>query len=327
MTHLSLGHGREFDLLRAIYARLGSAAAPLGDDCALVRVGGTTLAASIDASLEGVHFRTDWLSFEEIGWRAAAAALSDLAAEGAKPIGVLVSLGIPHGGRGKGEGGRVSPNAAVEIMAGVAAVAKTVGAKVLGGDLTRSERYLMDVCVLGTAERPVRRAGARRGDGLWVTGRLGGARLALRSWEAGRRPEEPLARRFARPEPRVAAGRWLAARGARAMIDVSDGLAADAAHLAAASGVAVEIALERVPCWPGVEPLAAAASGEEYELLVALPPAFGEPQARAFVRRFRLPLTRIGACARGGGTGVRLTDRGVAVPPPAGYDHFAPSPA
>ncbi len=322
MTHLSLGRGREFDLLRAIYARLGPAAAPLGDDCALVRVGGTTLAASIDASLEGVHFRTDWLSFEEIGWRAAAAALSDLAAEGAKAIGVLVSLGIPPGS-GKREAGNAS--AATSIMAGVAAVAQTVGAKVLGGDLTRSERYLVDVCVLGTAERPVRRAGARRGDGLWVTGRLGGARLALRSWEAGRRPEEPLARRFARPEPRVAAGRWVAARGARAMIDVSDGLAADAAHVAAASGDALEIALERVPCWPGVDPLAAAASGEEYELLVALPPAFGEGQARAFARRFRLPLTRIGACARG--AGVRLTDRGVAVPPPAGYDHFAAAPA
>ncbi len=322
MTHLALGHGREFDLLRAIYARLGSAAAALGDDCALVRVGGTTLAASIDASLEGVHFRTDWLSFEEIGWRAAAAALSDLAAQGAKPIGVLVTLGIPSG-NGKRETGNV--NDATEIMAGVAAVAKTVGAKVLGGDLTRSERYLVDVCVLGTAQRPVRRAGARRGDGLWVTGRLGGARLALRSWEAERRPEGPLARRFAWPEPRVAAGRWLAARGARAMIDVSDGLAADAAHLAAASGVGLEIALERVPCWPGVEPLAAAASGEEYELLVALPPAFREPQARAFARRFRLPLTQIGACARG--TGLRLTDRGVALPPPAGYDHFAPSPA
>ena len=332
MPHLPLGHGREFDLLRAIYTRLGSAAAPLGDDCALVRVGGATLAASIDASLEGVHFRTDWLSFEEIGWRAAAAALSDLAAEGAKPVGVLVSLGVPDGGWGKGEGGRVrqapaqnpAQAPAVEIMAGVAAVARSVGAKVLGGDLTRAERYFVDVCVLGTAARPVRRRGAQGGDGLWVTGRLGGGRLALESWEAGRRPEDALARRFARPEPRVAAGRWLAARGARAMIDVSDGLAADAAHLAVASGVALDIALELVPCWPGAAPLVAAASGEEYELLVALPPAFGDRQARAFARRFGLPLTRIGTCARG--AGVRLSDRGVAVAPPAGYDHFAPRP-
>src|SRR2546426_8467866 len=85
---LALGPGGEFDRLRAIFARLGAAARDLGDDAALVRLGGTTLAVSIDLSLEGVHFRTDWLSFKDIGWRATAAALSDLAAEGARPIGV-----------------------------------------------------------------------------------------------------------------------------------------------------------------------------------------------------------------------------------------------
>ncbi|MBI1967233.1 MAG: thiamine-phosphate kinase, partial [Gemmatimonadetes bacterium] len=91
--HLELGPGTEFDHIRGIIARLGGAAAELGDDCALVPVANTTLAASIDVSLEGVHFRTDWLSYEEIGWRSGAAALSDLAADGAQPIGVLVSLG------------------------------------------------------------------------------------------------------------------------------------------------------------------------------------------------------------------------------------------
>ncbi len=312
---LRLGAGGEFDRLRAVFARLGAAASGLGDDCALFPVGGRTLAASIDLSLEGVHFRTDWLSFREIGWRATAAALSDLAAEGAQPIGVLVSLGLP---RRRGTRGRVDP--AAEIMSGVGAAARSVGAKVLGGDLVRSPRYLVDVCVLGLAPRPVRRSGARPGDGLWVTGRLGGAGLALEGVRAGRRAAPALWRRFARPVPRIAAGRWLARRGARAMIDVSDGLAGDAGHLAAASGVRIEIALERMPCWPGVTPMAAARSGEEYELLVALPRGFNERHARALRRATGVLLTHIGACTTG--RGVLMTENGRRITPPRGFDHF-----
>src|SRR3989454_6201301 len=211
---LALGPGGEFDRLRAIFARLGAAARDLGDDAALVRLGGTTLAVSIDLSLEGVHFRTDWLSFKDIGWRATAAALSDLAAEGARPIGVLVALGIPS------DDGRRTTYDAVDIMAGVGAAARSVGARVLGGDLARAPRYLVDVCVLGIAERPVRRSGARPGDGLWVTGRLGGAGLALAALRAGRgrRLAPALRPRFARPPPRIAAGRWPAPRGRPAMV-------------------------------------------------------------------------------------------------------------
>jgi len=307
-AHLALGAGGEFDRLRAIFRALGRGARDLGDDCALLRLGRTTLALSIDASLEGVHFRTEWLSFREIGWRGGAAALSDLAAEGARPLGVLVSLGLPRG-RGTRGGGRVDP--AAEIMRGVAAVTKSVGARVLGGDLTRSSRYLVDVCAIGTVDRPVRRSGARPGDGLWVTGRLGGAGLGL---------APAVRRRFARPQPRIAAGRWLARRGARAMIDLSDGLAGDAGHLAAASRVRVALELERIPCWPGVAPRAAARSGEEYELLVALPRRFGAREARAFRAVTGLALTRIGACSAG--RGVRMTDRGRGMPAPPGFDHF-----
>jgi len=310
-----LGAGGEFDHLRAIFARLGSDARDLGDDCALVSVAGRTIAISIDLSLEGVHFRTDWLSFREIGWRATAAALSDLAADGAAPLGVLVSLGVP------GNRQRPSGNASLEIMAGVGAAARSVGAHVLGGDLVRSPRYLVDVCALGLVTRRVRRNGARPGDGLWVTGRLGGAGLALRAFRARRRVEPGLRRRFARPVPRIAAGRWLARHGARAMIDISDGLAGDAGHIAAASDVSIEIELARVPCWPGVTPRDAVRSGEEYELLVALPRRFQERDARAFRRATRLPLTRIGVCIAG--RGVRITDNGQRITPPRGYDHFA----
>jgi thiamine-monophosphate kinase len=324
--HLPLGPGGEFDRIRAIIAGLGAAAGPIGDDCALLPFGDTTLALSIDASLEGVHFRTDWLGFPEIGWRATAAALSDLAAEGAQPIGVLVSLGVPSDGQRSTDNASAAVDAAAEIMMGVGAAAQSVGAKVLGGDLVRAERYLVDVCVVGKADRPVRRAGARASDGVWVTGTLGGAAQALRELQAGRRPDPDAMRRFAHPEPRVAAGRWLASHGATAMIDISDGLAGDARHLAAASGLVVEIALERVPCWMGVQPLLAARSGEEYELLVTLPAAFGEGQARAFTLAHDLPLTRIGTCVpapKGGPGAARFTDRGVAVAVPGGFDHFA----
>ncbi|HVH68070.1 MAG TPA: thiamine-phosphate kinase [Gemmatimonadales bacterium] len=310
------GRGGEFDLLRAVFARLGPTGSGLGDDCALVRVGGRTLAISIDLSLEGVHFRTDWLSFQEIGWRATAAALSDLAAEGALPLGVLVSLGVP----GNVRRGTSNASPAVEVMAGVGAAIRAVGGKVLGGDLVRAPRYLVDVCALGVAPRPVRRSGARPGDGLWVTGRLGGAALALRGLRAGRRLAPALRRRFAHPAPRIAAGRWLARHGARAMIDVSDGLTGDAGHLAAASGVRVTIELARVLCWPGEQPLAAVRSGEEYELLVALPPRFGARDARAFQRATGVPLTRIGTCT--GGRGLLMTDNGQPIPPPPTFDHF-----
>jgi thiamine-monophosphate kinase len=296
----------EFDQLRDIFARLGSRARDLGDDCALIPVGGTTLAVSIDCSLEGIHFRTDWLTFEEIGWRSTAAALSDLAADGASAVGAFVSLGLPGGGSGE---------QGAEIMSGVGAAAESVGAKVLGGDLVRSEQYLVDVCVLGTAERPVRRAGAQAGDGVWVTGRLGGAALALAGYRSPTRPGGPLGRRYSHPEPRIAAGQWLAAHGATAMIDISDGLAADAGHLAGASGVGLELALERLPCWDGVAPLAAAASGEEFELLVTLPASFSA--------RPEFDLTRIGECVRG--RGVRLLEGNTPVALPAGYDHFARS--
>lgn len=309
MKHLGLGPGPEFDAIRAIVARLGHDATGIGDDCAVIPIAGTNLVASIDCSIQGVHFRTDWLTPAEIGYRATAAALSDLAADGTEPVGVLVSLGLT------GDGTRETGD---EVMAGVGAACRAVGAQVLGGDLVRSEKLLVDVCVLGTAERPVRRAGAKAGEGVWVTGTLGGAGLALAGFQTGKSLDAKLRDRYARPEPRIAAGRWLAAHGATAMLDISDGLSGDAAHLAAASGVAIEIVLEQVPRWPGVSARHAIVSGEEFELLVALPGDFQD--AATFVKATGLPLTRIGACAAG--RGVRMTEHGQPITPPPGFDHF-----
>jgi thiamine-monophosphate kinase len=300
---------------------LGSRAGILGDDCALIAPGAGTLAISVDLSVEGVHFRRDWLSAEEIGWRATAAALSDLAAEGAEAVGVLSSVALP----------RETPSAELEaLMRGVGAAVAAVGGVVFGGDLSRAPQWIIDVTAVGRARRPVTRAGARAGDGVWVTGALGAARAALHGWEARQPPADALRLAFARPEPRLAAGRWLAEHDARAMLDLSDGLGGDAGHLAAASGVAIEIDLERIPLAPGIEAAArranqsqahfAALGGEDYELLVALPPEFGPAESLGFQRACGLRLTRIGSVVEG--AGARFQQRGEIVPL-RGYDHFA----
>lgn len=320
---MNLGPGKEFDRVRGIIKRVAEIASDvsdLGDDCALISLGSTTLAVSIDNSLENVHFRTDWLDFKEIGFRAAGSAISDLAAEGATPLGVLVSLGVPD------NNGTKDNDPAADIMAGVATMVNNLAAKVLGGDLTRSERYVVDVCTIGVAERPVRRSGAHEGDALWVTGYLGGAALALQRFRDGQRMPIALRNRYACPEPRIAAGRWLAGHGASSMIDISDGLASDAQHLAAASEVGIEINLEHIPCWEDVDAMAAVASGEEFELLCTMPPTFGDASASAFRAETGVQLSRIGTCLRGAGGrrgGVRLLDHNKPVSLPAGYDHFA----
>ena len=314
----ALGPGPEFDRIRAIAHALGGRASGLGDDCALIPIGSEFLAVSTDISVDKVHFRRDWLSLEEIGWRAASAALSDLAAVGADPVGVLVSLALPESGE------------AVALMEGVARATESAGGTVLGGDLATSAILTIDVTVIGRTPSPVRRSGARTGDGVWVTGSLGGSRAALLAWQRGQVPAPELRKAFAHPEARIAAGRWLAREGAHAMIDLSDGLAGDAAHLSAASAVSVEIDLSLIPLGPRVEPAAhqaaeppshfAAAGGEDYELLVALPGDFSPSDAARFRSEAGLPLTRIGEIRAGSGATLIHSGRIITL---KGYDHFA----
>jgi thiamine-monophosphate kinase len=317
---LALGPGAEFDRIRGIARALGDRARGLGDDCALLPDGSGTLALSTDISVEGVHFRLDWIEPAEIGWRAAAAALSDLAAEGAQPVGVLSAITVPEG---------ATEEDLVEVAGGIGAAAAAVSSAVLGGDLSRGPVWSVTVTVVGRAERPVTRAGARPGDGVWVTGVLGGARAAVESWRRGEVPADDARRAFARPEPRIAAGRWLATHGARAMLDLSDGLAADAAHLAAASALRLDLTLETVPVAPGAIAEArrlgvpmqqfAAQGGEDFELLVALPPEFGETEVRAFEGACGIALTRVGTAECGTGVRAELLGRRLEL---RGYDHF-----
>jgi thiamine-monophosphate kinase len=318
---VKLGPGGEFDRIRALLQRLGPAAERIGDDCAIVPDGAGALVLSADLAVEGVHFRRDWLTLEEIGWRATAAALSDLAAEGASAVGVMVSLGVPPA---------MPPDTAAEIMGGVHAAVQAVGGQVLGGDLSRASELIVDVTVLGRALRPVTRAGAAPGDRLWVTGTLGGSRAALAALQRGDQPTHAARMAFARPNPRIAMGQALARAGATAMLDLSDGLAGDAAHLAAASSVAVHLQLLQLPVAPaalgeaaraGIAPgVFAALGGEDYELLVALPAAFGASEAAALQGETGVSLTLIGDCRAGTGTQLCLGEDTVTLP---GFDHFA----
>ncbi len=310
----------EFERIGKIAAALGPRARDLGDDCAILRVGDGRLAVSTDSSVEGIHFRLEWLAPREVGWRAAASALSDLAAEGASPAGVLAGVVVPPA---------AGDEEVVALMEGVGQAATSVGAPVVGGDLSRGSSWIVSITVLGWARRAVTRAGARPGDGLWVTGALGGARAALEAWRRGEQPSPEARAAFAHPIPRIVAGRLLADAGALAMIDLSDGLGGDARHVAERSRVAIELDLGAVPASPacveearrlGLSPQQfASEGGEDYELLAALPPAFGADAAHAFTRDAGVALTRVGSVVPG--SGVRASQGGRAVTL-EGYDHF-----
>ncbi|HEY0019157.1 MAG TPA: thiamine-phosphate kinase [Longimicrobium sp.] len=304
-----LAPGPEFDLIRRFLAgqaqgeredvRVGP-----GDDCAVVA--GNGIALSSDMSVEGVHFRRDWLAPEEIGWRAAAAALSDLAAVAARPIGILVSLAAPAGDAG---------DFAAAVMAGCRAAVEEAGGALLGGDLTRSPGPLVvDVTVVGEAPRPVLRSGARPGQEVWVTGELGGAAACVEALLAERAPQPSARERFAHPVPRVREAQWLAAHGVpTAMVDLSDGLVGDAGHLAAASGVAVMLVPELIPVHPAARERSrvrslrrALGGGEDYELCFTAPVGAVPPLVDGFARAFGVRLTCVGKL--GGGDGVWFVD-------------------
>jgi thiamine-monophosphate kinase len=310
MTHLQLGSGGEFDRIRAIIAALGADAIGLGDDTAAIPSGMGALVISTDASVEGVHFRREWLSPEEIGWRATAAALSDLAAAAATPVGAMVALALPSG---------TSEAEIASLSRGIAGAVRSAGCRVLGGDLTSAEVLSITVTVVGGTPRPMSRRGAQPGDGVWVTGTLGGARAALVEWQAGRVPPPAARLAFARPQSRHHAAQWLALQGATAMMDISDGLAGDAPHLAAASGVALDIDVGSVPVHPTVHAVAArlgevatqfaTVGGEDYELLLTLPAAFAAGAVTDAATG--VGLTRIGTVVAGEGVrfhadGMRL---------------------
>lgn len=318
----------EFELLARIRERLpaGGLRTHLGsgDDAAITIPGGAT-ATSVDALVDGVHFRRDLASPIQIGHKALATALSDLAAMGAEAGEAYVALGLPPDFSGE---------QCLELLDGMTALAAATGTDLAGGDLSRASELFLAITVVGHASDPealVQRAGARPGDALVLTGEIGGAAAGLELLE-NQRPEADLAliKRQLEPTPRLLAGQALALAGATAMIDLSDGLGADARHLAWASGVKLEIEAEAAPLAPAAVALSQATGrdpwwllggGEDYELLASIPPAQLEQATEAVLSKGGIPLTQVGEVGTGSGVEIRLP--GGRLLEPAGFDQLA----
>jgi thiamine-monophosphate kinase len=309
----------EFELLARVRERL-PAPGPrvrlgMGDDAAVTVPGGAT-ATSVDAVIEGVHFRRRHCDAGQVGRKAMATALSDLAAMGAEPGEAYVVLGVPPG---------MGEEECLELIDGAAELAAETGTTLAGGDVTRAPALTVAVTAVGHAagpERFVTRAGARPGDALVLTGEIGGAAAGLLLLE---RPElaeavapEVAARLRARqlePRPLLDAGRALAGAGARAMIDLSDGIGGDARRLAEESRVGLRVDASALPLAEGVAEVAAAAGrdplqlavsgGEDYELLAATPRQRLD-EAAAAAAGAGATLTPVGEAVAGEGVEIRL---------------------
>ncbi|HET7418652.1 MAG TPA: thiamine-phosphate kinase [Solirubrobacterales bacterium] len=325
----------EFELLAKLRERLPPNAPHVtlgsGDDAAITVPPGAT-ATSVDAIVEGVHFRRGEATPQLIGRKALATALSDLAAMGAGPGEAYVVLGAPAD---------LEEAEFLALLDGLLGVTGECGATLAGGDLTRAPALTLAVTVVGHAPRAedlVSRGGAEEGDVLVLTGELGGAaagRLLLDDPSLAAALAGPIAEglraRQLDPSPRLRSGRALAAAGATAMIDLSDGLAGDAGHVAEASGKRLQIEAGSLPLAPGVTEVAAAAGrdplelavsgGEDYELLAALPAQRLEEASAAVAAAGEATLTPIGEVLSGTGVEIRLPGGGLLET--QGYDHFA----
>jgi thiamine-monophosphate kinase len=295
----------------------GTAARGLLDDAAVLEVGGRSLVLTHDMLVEGVHYLPGDPP-GDVAWKLLAVNLSDLAAKGARPIGVLLGFSLGEEGWDKA------------FVAGLGTALGALGVPLLGGDTVKGAGpRTLALTAIGDADGPVpSRAGGRAGDHLWVTGAIGDSGAGLRGLKGELTADPGLTERYRNPSPRLEAGFRLAPL-VGAMMDVSDGLLIDASRLAGASGVAAEIDLDSVPLsdaflallGSGREArLEATTAGDDYELLFAAKPGRA-PEILALQDELGLPLSRIGTLAEG--SGLRLTDRGepVPLPPSLGWMH------
>jgi thiamine-monophosphate kinase len=305
----------ELELIAAVQAALGPLPPRVltgpGDDAAVVRADAVAV-TSIDTVVDGVHFELATHSPADVGHKALATALSDIAAMGAGPGEAYVSLALPAG-FGQAE--------ALELVEAMRVLAERQGVAIAGGDVVSAPVLAVAVSATGwsgAADRLVYRSGARAGDVVGVTGELGGSGAGLLALRAGE-SEGPHVERHRRPEPLLATGLALAAAGVTAMIDVSDGLATDAGHVARASGVTLELRLDALPLASGVEAEFAATAGDDYELLFTVPPELRTAVERAAAAT-GARVSWLGDVRAGGGIArLRAADGGVVEL--SGYEH------
>ena len=321
----TVGSIGEFGLIARIARLVPSAPSVIegiGDDCAVLRLGSHVMLVSCDLSIENVHWHRSHAPAESIGWKAAASALSDIAAMGGKPLFCLVSLACPAD----------TGVAFIEgLYDGMLDAVAQCGASIVGGDTTRStEGIIVDVTVIGEpVGRYVTRRGALPGDKLVATGRLGLAAAGLDAIEAGTAAPE-LVRALYRPTPRFPEGQWLSdCPDVHAMIDISDGLIQDAGHLAEAARLGVDIDPALLPIAPELAAYCAErgvnaydfilSGGEDYELAFAVAAERADEIVLAFRRQFHTDITIVGAFTDAW-RDVRVAG---AAPGARGFDHFS----
>ena len=268
---MTVGDLGEFGLIAAISARLprgGRTVVGIGDDAAVLATPDGRVVATMDLLVEARHFRRDWSGPADIGAKAAARNLADVAAMGAVPVALLVGLAAP---------GDLAVAWTQDFVAGMAAECARTGATVVGGDVSSADTIMLAVAALGdlAGREPVTRAGARPGDRLAVAGVLGHSAAGQELLAAGLAEPAALVAEHRRPRPRYQAGPEAAALGATSMIDISDGLVADAGHVAEASGVLIDIDTARLE--PGDDLLAAAAALDEPDTAGPATPAPATP--------------------------------------------------
>lgn len=297
----------ELDWIERIRRRAGPAgrgrlALGIGDDCAIYRPPGATedLLFTTDLLIEDIHFRRETHRAEDVGWKAVARGFSDIAAMGGVPRFFLVSLAVARWADSRWVDG---------FYRGALRLAGREGVPLAGGDLARADKVACDIVVCGSTPRgaALRRDGARPGDSIYVSGRLGGSTFGLDSRRGA------AWRRHLRPEPRLALGRFLRDRlHATAAMDLSDGLSLDLRRMCLASRCSASI--ERPPLFPRATLEQSLHGGEDYELLFTVPAGAAVPRSFQSLR-----LTRIGAMVKGHAGFVRLNGEPLQ---PLGYDHF-----